>query len=376
VQLRRLLLRDFRTYPHLDLELGRGVTVFVGSNGQGKTNLVEAIGYLATHGSHRVSSDATLVHLGSERAFIGAEVVRDARTMHLDVEIIPGRSNRIRVNRTPVGRSREGLGIVQCVVFAPEDLSIVKGDPAERRGFIDDLLVQVSPRMAGVRSDYDRVVKQRTALLKSAASARRADPAAVEATLSVWDEQLVDLGAQLAAARIALLARLVPRVRTAYEEISAARGSADVAYSSGWAGPDSRERDVLATDLASAITKRRRDELERGVTLVGPHRDDLAVSLDGNPVRGFASHGESWSMALALRLASYAVLREEAAEDPVLILDDVFAELDATRRACLARLVEGVEQVLITAAVEQDVPTATAAAIYDVTRGQVLRRDA
>ncbi len=373
MHIRRLLLRDVRTYDHLDLELFPGVVTLLGANGQGKTNLVEAIGYLATHTSHRVATDAGLVRIGAERAFIGAEVVRDGRTVQVDVEIIPGKSNRIRVNRSPLGRARDGLGIVHTVLFAPEDLSIVKGDPSERRTFLDTLMTQVSPRLAGVRSDYDRVLRQRNALLKTVGSAHRAASAAVDATLAVWDEQLIALGAELVHARLDLVARLQPEFERGYDEISGGRGPAALAYQSAWATA-AVERSELEHALSTALEARRREERDRGITLVGPHRDDLALTLEGNPVRGYASHGESWSVALALRLASFAVLRADSGEDPILILDDVFAELDAHRRDCLARHVEGVEQVLITAAVEQDVPAASGAAIYDVVRGQVSRR--
>lgn len=373
MHIRRLLLRDVRTYDHLDLELVPGVVTLLGSNGQGKTNLVEAVGYLATHTSHRVATDAGLVRIGADRAFIGAEVVRDGRVVQLDVEIIPGKSNRIRINRSPVNRARDGLGIIHTVLFAPEDLAIVKGDPSERRGFLDTLITQVSPRLAGVRADYDRVLRQRNALLKTVGSAHRAASAAVDATLGVWDEQLIGLGAELVHARLSLITHLRPEFERCYDEISGGRGPATLSYQSAWA-PESGERTDLETALAAALESRRREERDRGITLVGPHRDDLALTLDGNPVRGYASHGESWSVALALRLASFDVLRADAGEDPVLILDDVFAELDAHRRDCLARRVGEVEQVLITAAVEQDVPAAVGAAVYDVVRGQVSRR--
>ncbi len=373
MHIRRLLLRDVRTYDHLDLELPPGVITLLGSNGQGKTNLVEAIGYLATHTSHRVATDAGLVRIGADRAFIGAEVARDGRGVHLDVEIIPGKSNRIRLNRMPVSRAREGLGIVHTVLFAPEDLSIVKGDPSERRAFLDTLITQLSPRLAGVRTDYDRVLRQRNALLKTVGSAHRSASAAVDATLAVWDEQLIALGAELVHARLALVERLQPEFELCYDEISGGRGPARLSYQSAWTQA-STDRTDLQHSLATALESRRREERDRGITLVGPHRDDLALTLDGHPVRGYASHGESWSVALGMRLASFDVLRADAGEDPILILDDVFAELDARRRDCLARRVETVEQVLITAAVEQDVPAAAGAAVYDVVRGQVSRR--
>lgn len=373
MHIRRLLLRNVRTYEAADLHLGPGVTAFLGSNGQGKTNIVEAVAYLATHGSHRVATDAPLVRTGESTAFIGAEVQRDGRIVQIDIEIVPGRSNRVRLNRSPV-RLRDALGLLQVVLFAPEDLQIVKGDPSDRRAFIDTVLVQRSARIAGVRADYERVLRQRNALLKSAGGARRADSAAVEATLSVWDEQLVTLGADLAHARSELIGDLRPDIETAYDDISAGRGPVRAVYACAWA-PDAVTREDFTAALQEQVIARRRDELDRGITLVGPHRDDLTLTLHADPVRGYASHGESWSVALALRLASFELLRRISGEDPVLILDDVFAELDTSRRACLARRIDGVEQVLITAAVEEDVPVGAAASVFEVRRGEVSPRD-
>ncbi|MFN8148287.1 MAG: DNA replication/repair protein RecF [Candidatus Nanopelagicales bacterium] len=374
-----LSLTDFRSYPQVDLELGPGVTSFVGSNGQGKTNLVEALGYVATLGSHRVSTDAPLVRFGADRALVRAQVVRDDRPTLVEIEINPGRANRARLNRSPVPRPREVLGVLRTVLFAPEDLALVKGDPSERRRFLDELLVARAPRLAGVRSDYDRVLKQRNALLKSASAARRGGSGAgdVLRTLEVWDTHLATVGADLLAARIDLVSSLSPLVDKAYDTVSSGAGPASIEYVSSL-GPDVEllpDRGLLADALLAAVEARRRDELDRGLSLVGPHRDDLLLRLGAAPAKGYASHGESWSYALALRLASYDLLRNDGSlgGEPVLILDDVFAELDVARRRRLADLVSGAEQVLVTAAVEADVPEQLSGGRVHVLAGTVSR---
>ncbi len=373
-----LSLRDFRSYPEVELALDPGVTALVGPNGQGKTNLVEAIGYLATLGSHRVAADAPLVRLGAERAVVRGSVVRDDRSLLVEVEITPGRVNRARVNRSPVARPREVLGILRTVLFAPEDLAVVKGDPAERRRFLDDLLVQRTPRYAGVRSDYDRVLKQRNALLRSG----RGRAGSVDLrTLEVWDTHLAAAGAELLAGRIELVEALRPLVDKAYQAVAessfASSGPAEIAYRSSMGAdvPLVADRELLAAALLHQVAEVRKAELERGVSLVGPHRDELLLTLGPLPAKGYASHGESWSFALALRLASYDLLRAEtdAGGEPVLVLDDVFAELDDHRRARLADMVKGAEQVLVTAAVPGDVPEALAGARVDVMGAEVRR---
>jgi DNA replication and repair protein RecF len=377
-------LTDFRSWPALALELGSGTTALVGANGQGKTNLVEAIGYVATLGSHRVATDAPLVRAGAERAVVRARVERDGRSTLVELELNPGKANRARVNRGPVPRAREVLGVLRTVLFAPEDLALVRGDPSERRRFLDDLLVASAPRYAGVRADYERVLKQRNALLKTAFLAKRASRGSTPdmRTLDVWDTHLATAGAELLGARLALVTALRPEVAKAYREVSDAQGDAELAYRSSLGealdveAPASRDRDVLSAALLSELARVRPQEVERGTSLVGPHRDELALSLAGLPVRGYASHGESWSYALALRLASYALLRSDAAQgdgEPVLLLDDVFAELDTGRRDRLAELVSGAEQVLVTAAVAADVPEALAGARVDVHAGAVTR---
>ncbi|TYL55286.1 DNA replication/repair protein RecF [Nocardioides sp. BGMRC 2183] len=375
----RLSLHDFRSYASVDVDLSPGVTSFVGRNGQGKTNLVEAIDYLSRLSSHRVASDAPLIRSGQPQAIVRAAVVRDGRTAVLEVELNPGKSNRARVNRSPLPRAREIVGLVRTVVFSPDDLALVKGDPGERRRFLDELLVLRAPRYAGTRADYDRVLKQRNTLLKTLYSARGSSRDAALATLAVWDDHLVTVGSELLGARLRLVADLAPYLGKAYEAVArgASRDDARIGYAGtvevdGVPGTD-RIADVFRERLAA----RQRDEIDRGVTLVGPHRDELQLTLGPGddarlPVKGYASHGESWSFALALRLASYDLLRADG-DDPILILDDVFAELDVERRSQLAALVAGAEQVLVTAAVEADVPAELRGETFHVADGEVRR---
>ena len=356
MHLTRLALTDFRCYAAADVRLEPGVTTFTGANGQGKTNLVEAACYAATFASHRVAADAPLIRQGADRAIIRAAVTGGGRDTLVEIEINPGRANRVRLNRAPVPRPREVLGVLRCVLFAPEDLAIVKGDPDQRRRYLDDLLVATRPRYAGVRSDYERVVRQRSALLKSA----RARGGGVPRGLEVWDDQLVAAGVELTAGRLELVQAIRPLVARAYSAVSGAAGDTGLRYRQVVAERRRARagREKLANDMRAALADSRRAELERAVCLVGPHRDELELSIGGLPARGYASHGESWSMALALRLAAFEVLRADG-EDPVLILDDVFAELDSGRRGRLAELVAGADQVLVTAAVGADVPDRT-----------------
>lgn len=372
--LRHLSLVDFRSYPTLELPLPAGVSVFVGPNGEGKTNLLEAVGYLATQESHRVAADQALVRQGAGQAVLRGAVHRQGRELLVELEVNPGRANRARLGRAPLPRAREALGVLRCVLFAPEDLAVVKGDPGERRRFLDQLLVARAPRYAGVRADYDRVLRQRGALLKSAGGARRGGGRVELSTLDVWDGHLARTGAELLAGRLELLAALDPLVEKAYAEVSGGRGSAGLSYQSSL-GPEEElaaDRQLLSAALLAAAARLRPQEVDRGVCLVGPHRDDLVLTLGGLPARGYASHGESWSYALALRLAAYDLLCADGAE-PVLLLDDVFAELDGRRRDLLAGRVGGAEQVLVTAAVAADVPEALAGARYDVAGGEVRR---
>ncbi|HEV2640679.1 MAG TPA: DNA replication/repair protein RecF [Actinocrinis sp.] len=408
MRLNRLALTDFRSYAELDLGLEPGVNVLIGPNGQGKTNIVEAVGFLAHHSSHRVAQEAPLVRAGAARAVIRGSVQHEERTALIELELNPGRANRARLNRSPVPRTRDVLGYLRTVLFAPEDLALVKGDPGERRRFLDELLVARAPRMAAVRADYDRAMKQRNALLRTAAIPRRAARSAGQppelATLDAWDAHLAHAGAQLLAARYDLLAHLSPLIDKAYATI-AGHGATHLEYrrsaaptrsggrSSG--GPiDLDQADAavpvppgegarpgvaeLEAWLLGALADARPAELDRGVTLVGPHRDDLLLQLDSDghrlPAKYHASHGESWSFALALKLASYELLRVDGIE-PVLILDDVFAELDSSRRRHLLAVVTAAEQVLITAAVAQDVPEELEATRYRVSAGTAERTD-
>ncbi len=379
-----LSLRDFRSYPELELALEPGVTAFVGPNGQGKTNLVEAVDYLATLSSHRVATDAPLVRAGADRAVLRARVVRDSREALLEIELVPGGSNRARVNRAPVPRAREVLGLLRCVLFSPEDLALVKGDPADRRRFLDQLLVGRAPRLAGVRADYDRVLKQRNTLLKSASGARRSsgtgssDPGPLR-TLDAWDDHLARNGAELLSERLRLVAALEPLVAARYRTVAASapdtRTAVSMTYVSSFPLPEGAptpDRELLRAAMLAEVAARRGDELDRGVTLVGPHRDELRLAIGELPAKGYASHGESWSLALSLRLAAYDLLAADG-DDPVLVLDDVFAELDTDRRDRLARSVAGAEQVLVTAAVAADVPEVLAGTRYDVMAGEVRR---
>ena len=405
MHLTHLSLLDFRSYAALELPLEPGVAVLVGPNGQGKTNVVEAIAYLANQASHRVAQDAALVRAGTQRAIVRGAIRHEERTALIELEINPGRANRARLGRAPVTRPRDVLGYLRTVLFAPEDLALVKGDPAERRKFLDELLVARTPRLASVRADYDRALKQRNALLRSAAVLRRGgsrrssrpepEPGPDEpgqgsenrglGTLDVWDAHLARAGAQLLAARLNLLRCLAPLVDKAYGAIAGGAG-AELAYrpsfdlgGSGAVRPEPETADApsaaesavestlreamspaeLAEAFAAALAASRPAELERGMTLVGPHRDDLALAIDHGsarlPAKTHASHGESWSFALALKLASFELLRSDGIE-PVLLLDDVFAELDSSRRGHLAAVAARAEQVVVTAAVEQDVP--------------------
>ncbi|MFD4697535.1 DNA replication/repair protein RecF [Streptomyces niveus] len=374
-----LSLADFRSYARIEVPLDPGVTAFVGANGQGKTNLVEAVGYLASLGSHRVSSDTPLVRMGAERAVIRAAVTQGERSQLVELELNPGRANRARINRSSQVKPRDVLGIVRTVLFAPEDLALVKGDPGERRRFLDELITARSPRMAGVRSDYDRVLKQRNTLLKSAAMARRHGGRGMDlSTLDVWDQHLAQVGAELLMRRLDLIETLQPLTDKAYEQLAPGGGPVALEYRSSSADPEGadpqapRSREELYAQLMAALAGTRKQEIERGVTLVGPHRDELLLKLGQLPAKGYASHGESWSYALALRLASYELLRAEGNE-PVLVLDDVFAELDARRRERLAELVAPGEQVLVTAAVDDDVPDILAGVRFTVADGTVER---
>lgn len=372
----KLAVTDFRSFTEAYVELGPGPAAFIGPNGQGKTNLVEAIGYAATLDSHRVAADAPLVRQGAERAVIRCEVQRDGRATLVEIEINPGKANRARLNKSPVPRPREVLGVLRTVLFAPEDLQLVKGDPEARRRFLDDLLISRSPRYHGVRADYERVLKQRNTLLKTSGAAVRAQRGGSGdlRTLDAWDEHLAKHGAELLAGRIEIIDTLRPLVDKAYDAVSGGAGPTRLDYKCSL-GPDTpmvADREMLAAAIAAEVSRLRPQELERGVSLVGPHRDDLVLSIGDFPAKGYASHGESWSLALALRLGSHDLLTADGGE-PVLVLDDVFAELDTRRRNRLAELVAGCEQVLVTAAVMGDVPEQLVGGRFDVMAGEVTR---
>jgi DNA replication and repair protein RecF len=418
-----LHLVDYRSYTEVQVALQPGVCVFVGANGQGKTNLVEAVEYLATLGSHRVAADQPLVRAGAERATVRARVQRavdDDRSLLLELDIVPGKANRAKLNRAPLKRPRDLLGALVVVLFSPEDLAVVKGDPSERRRFLDDLLVSRWPRFAGIRGDYDRVLRQRNALLKSLSGRMgRVAGEDVAATLDTWDEHLSQLGAELVVARLATLLDLGVHLDTEYRAIAPINNEARATYVSsnpvvataqgnfprhgatsqaidalgsgrslGKLAEDDRgeaaadqpgdvqplTRDEIAEVLRVRMFERRSDEIARGVSLVGPHRDDILLEIGTLPAKGYASHGESWSLACALRLAAFRLLRTDGIE-PVLILDDVFAELDHTRRQRLATGIADAEQVLITAAVGADVPEELGGVRYRVDSGTVTPED-
>lgn len=389
---RKFSLRDFRSWDAVTVDLAPGCTVFVGRNGHGKTNLLEALGYLSTLSSHRVSSDAPLIRAGATQAYAGALVVNHGRELGIDIEINDGKANRARINQSPTRRAREIVGILQTVLFAPEDLSLVRGDPGDRRRFLDELLTSRLPRMAAVRADYDKVLRQRSALLKTASGAlrrgaRSSDGASALATLDVWDGHLAAHGAQLLGARLRLVHDLAPHLVTSYRALAPESRPASVRYRSSLGSslppelldparePHREDVELLEASFLHELSVMRQREIERGVCLVGPHRDDLELHLGDQPAKGFASHGESWSFALSMRLGAFFLLRADGS-DPVLMLDDVFAELDRKRRAALAGVAAEAEQVLITAAVPEDVPdelsaTRFAVAAHDTEGGRI-----
>ncbi len=381
MQVAGLQLRDFRSYCAAEIRLEPGICVFLGSNGFGKTNLIEAVGYTANLASHRVANDTPLIRQGAQSAIIRTEVLHvtnsePPQSTLVELELAPGRANRARINRAPASKPKDVLGILRTVIFAPEDLALVKGDPAERRKFMDDLLVARAPRFSAVRQDYERVLRQRSTLLKSARQDRSGTHLA---SLAVWDEHLARTGAALLMGRLRLVAQLAEPLCLAYRQVSGGQGDIAVHYKSNL-GPDLISdiaqdpdwgRAQLQQRIAAAAVEHRQAELDRGICLVGPHRDDLQLSIGAFPAKGYASHGESWSLALGLKLASYEILRTEVGGDPVLILDDVFAELDQGRRGRLAQLVATAEQVMVTAAVSDDVPGQLGGARYRVEPGRV-----
>jgi DNA replication and repair protein RecF len=372
MRLERLEVVDFRNHDRAVVELPPGVSVLVGPNGVGKTNLIEAIGYLATLGSHRVGQDASLIRAGAASAVVRAAVHRAGRRLLVDLELRPGTGVRGRVNGAPVPRARDLLGVVRATVFAPEDLGLVRGDPEERRRFLDTLATQRLPRFHGSRQDYDRVLRQRNTLLRSAGGRL---PGSALATLEVWDEKLASAGAELWSERLRLVAALTPRVELGYQHLAGRDDAVEVVYVSSVAGAEPVDPDPvkLAQALRERLVADRTREVERGLTLSGPHRDDLALAVGGLPARTHASHGEAWSLALALRLGSHRLLAEEG-EEPVLLMDDVFAELDRQRRARVAEAALAAEQAIVTAAVAEELPAALDPAVFHVEPGSVQLR--
>lgn len=358
-----LSLTAWRNYDRAELELGPGMTVLVGRNGQGKTNLVEAIAYLSTLNSHRISSTSALIKAGEDSALVRARLMNGDREARVEVQLNRDRPNvaQLAGNQT---KPREITRYCHTVLFAPEDLQIVRGDPGDRRRFVDQLLVQLSPRLAAVQSDYERVVKQRNTLLKTSRNASNVS------TLEIWNEKLVSLGTELIRERAKLTDALRPYLERAYREIVDADHSPSLRWELSWGGDVEAD---LAERFTSALQEMLPAERERGVSLIGPHRDELVLELNGLPVKGYASHGESWSFVLALKLAAIEVLRAESSiGDPVVILDDVFAELDAGRRARLLAAIRGYEQVLMTAAVVEDIPAEIDAQLQYVRAGNLV----
>ena len=354
-----LSLTDFRSYSNLELSFKPGQNIFIGENGEGKTNIIESLMYLALLSSHRISSDQPLVKLGAERAYIRAKVESVERTTLVELEINASRANRAKVNQNPVRSQRELIGIAKCICFSPEDLDLVRGDPSERRSFLDQLLIQRSPRLAGVISDYERALKQRNSLLKSRAP---------QSSLSPWDEHLAVFGGEVIAGRLKLIAEIEPLFQTAYKKLSEKK-AARLGYKSSVAGADT-DKEENKKKILSTMAEISAQERDRGVSLIGPHRDDLLLNLGDHPVKGYASHGESWSIALALRLASYQLFINDG-DKPILILDDVFSELDENRREKLINISQTAEQTFITVAVENDLPPSIKGEKFKVTSGKV-----
>lgn len=366
-------LDDFRSYRHAVVEFAPGTTVLLGSNGQGKTNLVEAVSYLSAFSSHRVSAEQALVRLplSPDEPQPGGAVVRvrlvtaGERETVIELEIVRGKANRAKVNRTQV-RPREVLGLLKSVVFSPEDLQIVRGDPQVRRQFLDDLLIQQHPLIAQVKTDFDKVARQRAALMKSAQSQLRRGFTPDFSTVEVWDDTFAQLSAQLSLARVGLVEELRGPAAHAYEEIGGSPRKLDIEFLASQGNcPVGGDVATIAGELKEILASSRMKEAERGVNLFGAHRDDLKLTLGGMPVKGYASHGETWSVALALRLGAFELLSRDG-DTPILILDDVFAELDSSRRAGLTRMITEAEQVLITAAVADDVPQELHAQVHAV----------
>ena len=359
MRISKLALKDFRSYQNLELNLQPGVNTFIGDNGSGKTNIAESLIYLSFLSSHRVNNNLPLIFLGAPQAIIRTEIERDDRTLQIDLEINVSKANRARINQNPTRSQREILGACQIVYFSPEDLDLVRGDPGNRRDFLDRLLITRSPRLAGVIADYERIVKQRNTLLKTRSTS---------AALQPWSEQLINIGATLSAERISLVDALNPFIAENYRNLNEVK-PANISYKSNTEGLSANTEANIEL-LTNRLSEVQYQEIERGTTLIGPHRDDLNLQIGAFPAKGYASHGESWSMAIALRIGSFNLLKKEGA-DPILILDDVFAELDTSRRLQLVAATKIAEQTIITAAVEGDLPDDLESTKFYVTPGSV-----
>lgn len=353
MQISKLSLRDFRNHENIDLSLTPGTTTIIGRNGRGKTNIVEAVHYLATLSSHRVSQDAPLIRKGQNTASIFANVAKHNRQAEVELTINYPGANKVSLNKTQLTKPKDILGLVTTVIFSPEDLELVKGEPSARRRFIDELSTLLTPRFSNTRSDYERILKQRNTLLKSLG--RRNPSPQARATLDAWDEQLIQTGCEIISARLENIKRIEPHILSFGAEISGDTEPLSLSYANNWLPVEATDKTEIENTFRSELENRNKDEIDRGVTLVGPHRDDLDIQLSDMPAKGYASHGQSWSIAIALRLAAFKTLREHD-DDPILILDDVFAELDERRRSRLISIISDVEQTLITAAVMEDIP--------------------
>jgi len=361
VLITNLNLTNYRSYTTLDLTLDPGVSIFVGKNGEGKTNIAEAVLYLTFLSSHRASGNTPLIKLGNQSAYIRAKVKYPEREILVELEINADKANRAKVNQNQVRSQKEIFGIVQTIYFSPEDLDIVRGDPSERRRFIDQLLTLRSPRIAGVISDYERAVKQRNSLLKTRASVDALNP---------WDKQVAELGGELITLRMLALDELKPIFNQVYKDISDTK-PAEIVYKSSIENPTLNQGEN-SEKIMERLVNNRGAELDRGLTLTGPHRDDLLLILGDHLVKGYASHGESWSIALSLKLATYNLLKSDSLS-PILILDDVFSELDEERRERLAEIAKGADQTIITVAVENDLPKSITGTRYLVRAGAVSK---
>jgi len=353
MQISKLLLRDFRNHKNLNLSFLPGATTIIGPNGRGKTNIVEAVHYLATLSSHRVSQDGPLIRTGLTTAQVDATVIKHDRQAQVELTINYPGVNKVVLNGAALPKPKDLLGLISTVIFSPEDLDLIKGEPGARRRFIDDFSTLLTPKFMNTRSEYERTLKQRNTLLKSLGRKNPTDSA--KATLAAWDEQLVTHGSELIATRLRNLNKLQPHISNFGNTISGNSEPLVVTYASTWLPKETDLVTEIENEFRTQLEKRFKDEVERGVTLVGPHRDDLDILLSDMPAKGYASHGQSWSIAIALRLATFTVLRAHD-DDPILILDDVFAELDEKRRTRLIEAITGVEQTLITAAVQEDIP--------------------